>query len=72
MSFTASPEQLEILRQAVALYCHDCGIVDEEEQLYLAEMVSALFDLGALGLHDLRQGLDDAIGPCSKPTPLVR
>lgn len=68
MAFTASSEQLEMLRQAVESYCIDCGILDEEERLYIAELVGSLYQLGALDLHDIRQGLDDAIGPCPKPT----
>ncbi|WP_183096992.1 hypothetical protein [Mesorhizobium sp. YM1C-6-2] len=68
MRFKSSPEQLQILTQAVEEYCHDCGITDTDEQAYVAELVSALVQLGALDLACLRQGLDDAIGPCLKPT----
>ena len=64
MARTASPEQLEILRQAVDDYCHDCGIIDRHEKEYVAELASSLFDLGAFTLSDLRRGLEDAIGPC--------
>jgi hypothetical protein len=67
MPFTANPQQLETLRQAVESYCIDCGIIDEEERLYIAELVSALYDVGALDPTRLREGLDAAIGPC-KPT----
>lgn len=64
----ASRKKVEILRLAVESYCYDCGIDDAEERLYVAELVGALIELGALELHDLRRGLDDAIGPCPKPT----
>jgi hypothetical protein len=63
VAFTASPQQqLKILRQAVDDYCRDCGIVDAEERLYVAELASSLFDIGAISPHDLRRGLEVAIG----------
>jgi hypothetical protein len=68
VSFTATPQQLEILRRAIDAYCTDCGIADNNERLYIAELVVSLFDLGVLNLHDIRCGLDDAIGPCPRPT----
>ncbi len=68
MPFRASPEQLQILTQAVEEYCRDCGIVDDDERIYVAELVSALVELGALDMAHLRQGLDDAIGPCRRDT----
>ncbi|RLP26334.1 hypothetical protein D8676_11730 [Mesorhizobium sp. YM1C-6-2] len=68
MPLKASPEQLQILTQAVEEYCHDFGITDTDERVYVAELVSALVALGALDLAHLRQGLEDAMGPCHKPT----
>jgi hypothetical protein len=68
VSFSATPQQLETLHQAVESYCLDCGITDESERLYIAEMVIALFELGLLDPDHLREGLDAAIGPCLKPT----
>lgn len=62
MPFTASPSQLKILAQAVDDYCRDCGIVDADERLYVAELVGSLFDRGANSLADLRRGLEAAIG----------
>jgi len=62
MSFTASPQQLRILKQTVDDYCRDNGIVDSQERLYAAELVSSLFDVGAVSLNDLRRGLEDAMG----------
>jgi hypothetical protein len=66
MPFIASPQQLRILKQAVDDYCRDCGIVDGQERLYVAELVSSLFDLGAVSLNDLRRGLEEAMGPCNR------
>lgn len=68
MPFTATPQQLQMLRDAVDAYCFDCGITEDDERLYIAELVSSLFDLGALDLGHIRQGLDEAIGPCARPT----
>jgi hypothetical protein len=67
MTFTASPQQLLILKQTVDDYCRDCGIIDGSERLYVAEVVSSLFDLGAVSQNDLRRGLEAAIGPCRRP-----
>ena len=67
MAFTASPKQLQLLTLVVEEYCRDCGITDTDERLYVAELASGLFDLGAISMHDLRRGLDDAVGPCSRP-----
>ncbi len=66
MPFTATAKQMELLRQAVDEYCNDCGIVDGDERLYVAEVAGSLFNLGAISLGDLRRGLEDAIGPCRK------
>ena len=66
MPFTANPQQLRILKQAVNDYCHDCGIVDGDERMYVAEVVSSLFDVGAVSLSDLRRGLETAMGPPSR------
>lgn len=66
MPFIASPQQLKILKQAIDDYCSDCGIVDGQERLYVAELVSSLFDLGAISLNDLRRGLEDTMGPCNR------
>ena len=62
MAFIASPQQLKILKQAVDDYCRDCGIVDAEERLYVADLASSLFDLGARNAYDLRRGLEGAMG----------
>lgn len=62
MAFTASPSQLKILEQAVDEYCRDCSIVDDDERLYVAELVSSLFETGAANLNDLRRGLEAAMG----------
>lgn len=62
MAFTATPQQLKMLKQAVDDYCRDCGIVDSEERLYVAELVSSLYDLGAISMNDLRRGLEAAMG----------
>lgn len=62
MSFTASPSQLTILKQAVDDYCRDRGTLDGQERLYVAEVVSSLFDRGVMSLSDLRRGLEDTIG----------
>jgi len=64
VTFTATPQQLKLLRQAVDDYCRDCGVFDGDERLYIAELATSLFELGAISLHDLRRGLDDAMGPC--------
>jgi hypothetical protein len=64
MAFIASPQQLKILKQAVDDYCRDCGIVDASERLYVADLVSSLFDVGAVSLRELRRGLEAAMGPC--------
>jgi hypothetical protein len=62
MAFMASPSQLKILTQAVDEYCRDYGVMDDKERLYVAEIVSSLFEAGAISLNDLRRGLDTAIG----------
>jgi hypothetical protein len=62
MPFTANPQQLKILKQAVDDYCRDCGVVDGNERLYVAELVSSLFDTGSVSLRDLRRGLENAMG----------
>jgi len=62
MAFTASPQQMRILKQTVDDYCRDRGILDSQERLHAAEMVSALLELGAISLNDLRRGLEDAMG----------
>jgi hypothetical protein len=67
--FTATSQQLKILKQAVDDYCRDCGIVDGDERLYVAELVSSLFGVGAVGLSDLRRGLEAAMGPCRSAEP---
>jgi hypothetical protein len=64
MAFIATPQQLKLLRQAVDDYCRDCGILDADERLYVAELATSLFELGAISQHDLRRGLDDAMGAC--------
>ena len=69
MPFTATTQQLKILKQAVDDYCRDCGIVDGDERLYVAELVSSLFGVGAVGLTDLRRGLEAAIGPRRSTEP---
>lgn len=56
MPFTATPQQLKLLRQVVHDYCRDCRIVDADERLYVAELASSLFDLGAISSTDLRRG----------------
>jgi hypothetical protein len=66
MAFNASPSQLKILKQAVDEYCRDCAIVDSDERLYVAELVSALFETGAVSLGDLRRGLETAFGPARR------
>ncbi len=66
MPFTASLHQLQLIRQAVDDYCRDCGIVDKEERLYVAELASSLFDLGAITAYDLRRGLEDSMGDCRR------
>jgi len=53
---------MDLLNQAVDEYCQDCGIQDGDERLYVTELVSALFDLGAISISDLRNGLEAAIG----------
>jgi hypothetical protein len=62
MAFTANPKQLKLLKQTVDDYCHDCGIVDGDERLYVADLVSSLFDTGAVSLNELRRGLETAMG----------
>jgi hypothetical protein len=62
MPFTATSQQLKVLKQAVNDYCRDCGIVDGDERLYVAELVSSLFDTGFVSLRDLRRGLESAMG----------
>ena len=66
MPFTATSQQLKVLKQAVNDYCRDCGIVDGDERLYVAELVSSLFDVGAVSLSDLRRGLETAMGSPSR------
>lgn len=62
MPFTATPQQIKILRQAIDDYCRDCGIVDAEQRLYVAELASSLFNLGARDAYALRRGLEEAMG----------
>ncbi|MBL8578568.1 MAG: hypothetical protein JNK47_15190 [Mesorhizobium sp.] len=62
MAFNGTFQQQKLLTQAVDEYCHDCGIEDGDERLYVTELVSALFDLGAISIADLRSGLETAIG----------
>jgi hypothetical protein len=62
MPFVASPRQLRILKQAVDDYCRDCGITDSEERLYVADLASSLFDVGAVSAGNLRRGLETAMG----------
>ena len=38
MRVHTSPENLEMLRHAVADYCRDCGIDDEHERDYVADL----------------------------------
>ncbi|HEY6631921.1 MAG TPA: hypothetical protein VIZ90_10745 [Rhizobiaceae bacterium] len=64
MSFAATPQQMKLLRKAVDDYCRDCGILDDDERLYVAELATSLFQLGAIDQHNLRRGLDDAMGAC--------
>lgn len=66
MAFTGTPQQQNLLTQAVDEYCRDSGIEDGDERLYVAELVSALFDLGAISISDLRSGLETAIGPSNR------
>lgn len=68
MPFIATPQQLEFLRQAVDEYCRDCGLTDGDDRLLVAEMASALFDVGVMTLVDLRRGLERAMGSC-RPEP---
>jgi hypothetical protein len=63
MPFTATPQQLKILKQAVDDYCLDCGIVDGDERLYVADLVSSLFDVGAISSGQIRRGREAAMGP---------
>ena len=56
MARTASPEQLEILRQAVDDYCHDCGIIDREGIRRRTGKVRLRFDLGAFTLATCDEG----------------
>jgi hypothetical protein len=65
MAFNAKPNELMVLAQAVEEYCYDCGIVDRNEHLYVAGIVSLLFDRGASSHDELRRGLDLVIGPRS-------
>lgn len=67
MPFTASPKQLDLLKQTVDEYCRDCGITGGDQRLYVAELASALFDLGAVTKYDLRRGLEEIMGPCHRP-----
>jgi hypothetical protein len=62
MAFTSKAAQLNILKQAVDEYCRDCGITNVDERLYVAELASSLFDLGAVTAGDLRRGLETAMG----------
>lgn len=62
MAFTATPEQLKFLRRAIDEYCRDGGIVDGDERLYVAEVTTSLFELGSVSPHDLRRGLEIALG----------
>jgi hypothetical protein len=71
MPFTANSQQLKILKQAVDDYCRDCGIVDGDERLYVADLVSSLFDIGAITSGQLRRGLEAAMGPCPVRSPGV-
>lgn len=70
MAFTASPQQLRILKEAVDEYCRDCGITDNDERLYVAELAGSLFDVGATSRIDLRRGLEAAMGPCPSASRL--
>lgn len=65
MPFTISAQQLKLLKKAIDDYCRDCGISDNDEQLYVADLATSLFALGAISQHDLRRGLESAIGPCA-------
>ena len=68
MPFTANPNPRRpaIMSEAVEQYCSDCGIVDEQEREYVAEMVNSLFDLGVETQADLRGRLEEAMGPARR------
>ena len=68
MAFTANPPQLALLKQAVEDYCRDCGILDCDERLRVAEVASQLLERGIVTLGELQRGLERAIGPCRRPT----
>lgn len=51
MAFTASSKQLRLLTRVVEEYCRDSAITDSDKRLYVAELASALFDLGTISMH---------------------
>ncbi len=63
MAPLSSPSELIALKQAIDDYCRHAGITDADEKLYVAELASSLYDLGAISLDDPQRGLEDAIGP---------
>ncbi len=63
MAFTASPEQLHMLRQAVDDYCQKHGVIDENDRMHVAGVASSLFDLGRLNEPDPLRALEEAMGP---------
>jgi hypothetical protein len=69
MAFTASPQQLEFLRQAVDDYCREYGISDADASLYVAELVSLLFEYGRVRHTQLRLGRHIAMADAIKAEP---
>jgi hypothetical protein len=59
-------EKLEITKQAVDQYCLDCGIDDEHEREYVAQLASSLFDIGETSVKKLVAELRYAIGPARR------
>lgn len=62
MAFTATSQQIGIMKSAIDDYCRDCSIVSGEQRLQIAELVSSMFDLGIRTPQDLRRGLEQNKG----------
>ena len=59
-------EKLAITKQAVDQYCRDCGIDDEHEREFVAQLASSLFDIGETSVENLIAELQYTIGPARR------
>jgi hypothetical protein len=59
-------EKLAITQEAVDQYCLDCGIDDEREREYVAQLASSPFDIGETSVQKLVAGLQYTMGPARR------